>query len=138
MVCTACYREVRYGISLGIRNVTVDPLQPAGAQFVFAIGNVMVDYRGHSETTAGAAAVPSGVRMRLPGAGPREYMVTGMAPLQGYAISWQGAACGANVTTVTVDADAKGVLRFAGAGAEGCEVSATVAKSLVRARQVPE
>ena len=129
MVSAACYSEVRYGISLGIRNVTVDPLQPAGAQFVFSIGNVMVEYRGHSETAVAAAAVPSGVRMRLPGAGPREYTITGMAPLQGYAISWQGLACGANVTTVTVDADAKGVLRFAGAGSMGCEVSAAAAES---------
>jgi len=42
-------REVRYGIELGLRRVTIDPLQEPGAKFVFAIGNVRVDYHGHKQ-----------------------------------------------------------------------------------------
>lgn len=114
-------REVRYGIQLGIRNVTVDPLQPRGARFVFAVGNVLVDYRGYNYTQGEA----SGVRMRLPGAGvARGYTITGMAPSQQYVITNHGPGCEDGGASVA-GADEHGVLRFEGSSKDGCEVSAT-------------
>jgi hypothetical protein len=116
-------REVRYGIQLGIRNVTVDPLQPRGARFVFAVGNVLVDYRGYSHTQG--EALSSGVRMRFPGAGvTRGYTITGMAPSQQYAITNHGPGCEDGGASVA-GADEHGVLRFEGLSKDGCEVSAT-------------
>lgn len=118
-------REVRYGIKLGIRNVTVDPLRLPGVRFVFAIGNVLVDYHGHNQTNK----APSGVRMRLPGAGvARSYTVTGMGPSRRYEITHYGVACEGSKASVvsakTVHADKHGVLQFGGLGASGCEVIA--------------
>lgn len=122
-------REVRYGIKLAIRNVTIDPLQLPGARFVFAIGNVFVDYRGHKQANEANATVPSGVRIRLPGAGiARGYTVTGMGPTQQYEITHHGITCNSSKANValarTVDADEHGVLRFGGLGVSGCEVVA--------------
>lgn len=120
-------REVRYGIKLGIRNVTIDPLQPPGARFVYAIGNVLVEYRGHNHTNN--PALSSGVRLRLPGAGvARGYTVTGMQPSRQYEVTHHGVACDSGEASfalaMTIGSDEHGVLRFDGLGTNGCEVVA--------------
>lgn len=71
-------REVRYGVAVDFRTVTVDPL-PA-ADFSYHFGRVNVDYSS------------AAVRISVPGSGQRSFAVKGLPPAVAYDVKVEGPA----------------------------------------------
>ena len=59
--------EVRYGVDLGIKNVTVAPLGPKARAFVYALGDVSVAYSSGAVAVAAPGACAAGKRYSLQG-----------------------------------------------------------------------
>jgi hypothetical protein len=78
-VVTMLLREVRYGIDVRIQRVTVAPLPRATSsgssapiRFVYAIGDIVVDYTGYSGTEQPTSTSGGAVHITVPGVGHRE------------------------------------------------------------------
>jgi len=83
--------NVRYGIELGFKSVTVSPFGPKA--FAYHVGNIHVDYNA----TAGS------VRLMMPGTGMRDIIVKGLEKGQSY--SYEGCAAGGESGSVVADGD---------------------------------
>lgn len=99
-------REIRYGINLGLRSVTINPFGPS--QFNFHIGNVDVDYS------------PKNVRAAVPGSGTRQWTITGLVAAHPFDVSSAGTC---SMDPVVVSTDAGGVLSFVAPIGVGCVLS---------------
>jgi len=104
-------REIRYGIQLGLKNITVDPFLPLNVtQFHYHVGSIHVDYEP-----------PTLVLISVPGFSSQvqdytyNYFVAGLQPLANYSIKY---SCGTSQQAAT---DANGNLQFRGGAAQNCE-----------------
>ncbi len=96
-------REVRYGIDVGLLNVTVAPFGPTN--FTYDVGNVYVQYDS-----------PGRVSVSVPGTGSRGYTVGGLEAGATYDVDADGG--------ISATADADGILHFDAAA--GQKVTATL------------
>eukprot|EP00055_Hartaetosiga_balthica_P004148 m.10318 g.10318 ORF g.10318 m.10318 type:complete len:814 (-) comp3651_c0_seq2:140-2581(-) len=88
-------REIRYGVNLGLRNVTINPFGPTS--FVYSIGNIFVQYTNSSVTVG------------VPGKVKRTYVVEGLIPNATFSIS-ADQPCSAQQSTAT--SNEEGTLTF--------------------------
>jgi len=105
-------REVRYGINIGISNITLDPFDHAQS-FSYHVGDVNIDY---SSTL---------IKISAPGSDNRTYNVMGMMTNKKYQVSAAGTGCG-TFSPITVTSDMNGILIFTAPVGVACVVSATV------------
>jgi hypothetical protein len=103
-------RYIRYGIRLGIADVTIDPFGPKS--FSYHVGNVAVDY----SSTA--------VTLTLPGSGSRQYTITGLLASTSYNVGVEGSDCGPT-TLPPATTDASGTAVFDAPVGLACTVSLT-------------
>jgi hypothetical protein len=69
-------RQIRYGINMELRNVSISPFQSTLKPFSYHIGNVHVDYNA-----------PTSVQINLPGSGTRNFFIAGLTPSTWFDIS---------------------------------------------------
>eukprot|EP00698_Gefionella_okellyi_P003010 TRINITY_DN12839_c0_g1_i1.p1 TRINITY_DN12839_c0_g1~~TRINITY_DN12839_c0_g1_i1.p1 ORF type:complete len:766 (-),score=178.45 TRINITY_DN12839_c0_g1_i1:39-2336(-) len=100
-VVSMLLRQVRYGVNLELRNVTIAPFGPTA--FSYHIGDVNVDY------------APSAVTISVPNGGAKVYRLERLLPVTKFALT----VCGAEAGAVTSDQD--GTVVFT--AATGCVVS---------------
>ncbi|MGB8011865.1 MAG: hypothetical protein WCF68_09650 [Terriglobales bacterium] len=87
-IVTIVLREMRYGVHVGMRQVTIDPF--GSARFDLRLGNLQVRYS------------PDEVSIKVPGSSTREFTVGGLRAHERYRLS----------TGERADTDAEGTLRF--------------------------
>jgi len=95
-------REIRYGINIGLINITIDPLGPTS--FEYHLNTVQVSY-SNSSTSISVPGEPNG---------KRQYVIKDLIPDITYSISSQGNTAWCNVPSVQQNTDRDGTLIFSG------------------------
>lgn len=111
--CTAAMllREIRYGINIGLFNITLDPF--GVSSYNYHVGNVNVDYSS------------SLIKLSVPGHKTRTYVVMRMTSNKVYKITAVGEGCG-EFSSIKVTTSASGTLIFTAPVGVNCVVSATL------------
>jgi hypothetical protein len=120
-------REIRYGINMGLTNITINPfLSPASdgnsttADFHFHVGNINVDY-SEAEVT-----------YSLPGKESKTGTITGLTPSSSYSLTTKGDCSSGSKALKTentaLSTDAAGVLVFQAPLGVGCTVTVSLAQ----------
>merc|ERR1712228_208135 len=104
-------RQIRYGIELGLSNITVAPFGPSN--FTYRIGNVYVMY------------APNNVSLMVPGHGQRWINIGGLLPSHHFSV--RVANCTTTISTTT-QSDVHGMVTFRasiGDGTNSCLITTT-------------
>lgn len=104
-------REIRYGINIGLSNITVDPF--GVSSYSYHVGNVNVDYSSEL------------VKISVPGHGSRVYVIMGMESSKTFKVTVMGNDCG-GFSPVTTTVSVTGALIFKAPIGVDCVVSAAL------------